>query len=233
MVAALDVSHDAWRLAIGAIGGGLTLLRRERHGRDAERVLADARRALDDARRDLGPRLRAVGVALPGTISAGRLLQASHLGWQDLDIAAALRLDAGLPVLVGNDATLGGVAEARRGGGRGAALALHLTVEVGIGGALLDHGRPIGGSTGTGGEFGHLPFGDPARPCPCGGSWLLGPGIRRPHPDRRLGTQVVPCRRPPLRHRRRAPACRRRRSDRTRVWSTRWPPASAAVPPGW
>jgi predicted NBD/HSP70 family sugar kinase len=78
-------------------------------------------------------------------------------------------------VLIGNDATLGGVAEARRGAGLGADVALHLTVEVGIGGALLDHGRPVAGSTGAGGEFGHLPFGDPARRCPCGadGCWDL------------------------------------------------------------
>ena len=122
VVAALDVSHQAWRLAIGAIGGGLTLLRRERHSRDAETgAPADARRALDDARRDLGPRLRAVGVALPGTISAGRLLQASYLGWQDLDIAAALRLDAGLPAPDGDDATLGGGASRRPGGAAGGA----------------------------------------------------------------------------------------------------------------
>ena len=175
VVAALDVSHEAWRLAIASLGGELTLLRRKRHGRDVDRVLSQARAALVAARRRLGPRLRAVGVALPGTISDGRLLQASHLGWQDVAIDAALRLGPDVPVLVGNDATLGGVAEARRGAGLTADLALHLTVEVGIGGALLDHGRPVGGSTGTGGEFGHLPFGDPASPCPCGarGCWDL------------------------------------------------------------
>jgi len=175
VVAAVDISHEAWRLAVGALGGDVTVLRHERpRERRPGPVLAAVGAALTATARDLGGRLRAVGVALPGIISGGRLLQASHLGWQDVDVAAGLPL-LGVPIVIGNDATLGGVAEARRGAGFGADVALHLTVEVGLGGALLDHGRPITGSTGAGGEFGHLPFGDPTRQCPCGanGCWDL------------------------------------------------------------
>ena len=78
-------------------------------------------------------------------------------------------------MLIGNDATLAGVAEARSGAAGGAAAALHLIVEVGVGGTLVVDGRPQAGATGAGGEFGHLPFGDPARRCPCGahGCWGL------------------------------------------------------------
>lgn len=70
-------------------------------------------------------------------------------------------------LLVGNDASLSGLAEARRGAGAGAWVVLHLTVEVGVGGVLVVDGVPVAGRTGTGGEFGHIPLGDPALRCPC------------------------------------------------------------------
>ena len=201
VVAAVDISHEAWRLAVGTLGGEVTVRRQERpRERRPEPVLAAVGAALTATARDLGGRLRAVGVALPGIISGGRLIQASHLGWHDVDVAAGLPQLA-LPVVIGNDATLGGVTEARRGAAIGADLALHLTVEVGLGGALLDHGRPVAGSTGAGGEFGHLPFGDPARHCPCGadGCWdldfdgrTLARRLRIPdHDDPRTATETV------------------------------------------
>jgi predicted NBD/HSP70 family sugar kinase len=46
-------------------------------------------------------------------------------------------------------------------------------MEAGLGGAVIDDGMLVLGATGTAGEFGHMPFGDPARPCRCGarGCW--------------------------------------------------------------
>jgi predicted NBD/HSP70 family sugar kinase len=76
-------------------------------------------------------------------------------------------------VVVGNDATFAGLAEARRGAATDASVVLHLMVEVGIGGVLIVHRQPMTGAMGAGGEIGHLPFGDPVRRCPCGaaGCW--------------------------------------------------------------
>jgi predicted NBD/HSP70 family sugar kinase len=119
-------------------------------------------------------RLRAVSVAVAGTVRDGRLTQASTLGWGPVDLTG-LTGGTGLDLLVGNDATLAGVAETRTGAAREARTALHLTVEVGIGGALVVDGRPVVGSGGAGGEYGHLPFGDRSVRCPCGarGCWDL------------------------------------------------------------
>ena len=77
--------------------------------------------------------------------------------------------------MVGNDATLAGLAEARTGAARGAATALHLIVAVGIGGTLVVNGDPVTGSQGAAGEYGHVPFADPSMVCPCGarGCWDL------------------------------------------------------------
>ena len=67
------------------------------------------------------------------------------------------------------------MAEARTGAAAGARTALHLIVEVGIGGALIVDGRAVGGAGGAAGEYGHLPFGDRALRCRCGarGCWDL------------------------------------------------------------
>src|SRR4029450_11640408 len=78
-------------------------------------------------------------------------------------------------LLLGNDATLAGLAEARTGAARSAAIALYLMVAEGIGGALVVNGEPLTGTHGAAGEYGHVPFGDPALRCPCGarGCWDL------------------------------------------------------------
>jgi len=115
-----------------------------------------------------------VSVAVPGTVQHQELMQASAMRWGRVDLRALLR-GGELPLLVGNDATLAGVAEARAAPGAGARAVLYLTVEVGIGGVLVVDGRPVTGATGAGGEFGHLPFADAALRCPCGarGCWDL------------------------------------------------------------
>jgi predicted NBD/HSP70 family sugar kinase len=101
-----------------------------------------------------------------------------------------------------NDATLAAVAEQRRGAAAGARSSLHLLVDAGLGGALVDGGRLVGGAHGTAGEFGHLPLGDPAVGCPCGahGCWgtavdggALARLLGEPHPGHPAGyaRQVV------------------------------------------
>src|SRR4029450_6881980 len=78
-------------------------------------------------------------------------------------------------LLLGNDATLAGLAEARTGAARSAATSLYLMVAEGIGGALVVNGEPLTGTHGAAGEYGHVPFGDPELRCPCGarGCWDL------------------------------------------------------------
>ncbi|GGK85425.1 xylose repressor [Sphaerisporangium melleum] len=177
VVAVAELSHESWGVAIAHLGGELCPVRRERHDRPGapEDVLARMGAALREVQAAYGTRLRAVGIALPGTVSDGRLVAAATLGWRDVDIARGLGIPFSMPVITGNDATMAGVAEARRGSAADAGVALFLTVEVGIGGVLLERGRAATGATGAGGEFGHMPFGDPALPCPCGahGCWDL------------------------------------------------------------
>jgi predicted NBD/HSP70 family sugar kinase len=173
LVAVVAIRHEDWEIAVADLAGGLVgQARGRRPGNRPAAPLAALRRALDKTMRGYGNRLRSVSVAVAGTVQDNRLVQASTLGWPEVDLGD---LGRSLPLLVGNDASLSGVAEARRGTASGARTVLHLIVEVGVGGVLVDRGTALAGATGAGGEFGHLPFGDPALACPCGayGCWDL------------------------------------------------------------
>ena len=52
-----------------------------------------------------------------------------------------------------------------------------MSIEAGLGGAVVDHGTTLTGATGAAGEFGHMPFGDPAIICPCGARGCWGTAV--------------------------------------------------------
>lgn len=173
LVLAVDLRHEDWRLALAGLDGRLEHAGAGRHRRrDPPSVLRALGSAIRAVRARQRKRVRVVSVAVAGTVQDHHLVQAATLGWGSVDLGGLLR-GAGLPLLIGNNATLAGVAEARGGAGASARVVLHLTVEVGIGGILVVGGDPVTGATGAGGEFGHVPFGGPHLECPCGarGCW--------------------------------------------------------------
>lgn len=174
LVAAVELRYEQWRCAVAGLDGRPETARARRHDGDGERIVAGIVGALRELRQRHGRRLRAVSLAVAGAVRDGQLVQAATLNWGEVDLTRVAP-DPDLPLLIGNDATLAGLAEARGGAGVGAGTVLHLTVEVGLGGVLVVGGVPVVGSRGAGGEYGHLPFGDPALRCPCGarGCWEL------------------------------------------------------------
>ena len=104
-----------------------------------------------------GSRLVAVGVAVPGLVRAadGLVRNAPHLGWTDAPVSALIAEATGLPVAVGNDASLGALAEHLFGAAQGANDVVYLNGgPSGIGGGIIVEGRPVGGVGGYAGEFG-------------------------------------------------------------------------------
>jgi predicted NBD/HSP70 family sugar kinase len=201
VVLALDLRQSSWRSAVVTLDGTLLDQQNKRHrSRRPQVVLSNLRREVERTQQRYGARLRLVSLAAPGTIRDNRLMQAPTLDWAELDLET-VTAGTGLPLLAGNDATLSGVAEARTGAAAGAGTALHLIVEVGLGGTLLIDGVPAQGASGAGGEYGHMPFGDRARSCPCGarGCWdldidgrALARHLKEPVPDDPYGyTEAV------------------------------------------
>jgi predicted NBD/HSP70 family sugar kinase len=200
VVIAVDLRHEDWRCAVAGLDGRPTVLDAAPHAsREPARAAAAIGQAIRQVHARLGDRVRAVAVAAAATVQDGRVVQASTLGWGPVDLTP-LGLP-GVPLRIDNDATLAGVAEARDGAGAGSGTALHVTVEVGVGGTLVVDGQPVRGATGAGGEFGHLPFGDRTLRCPCGalGCWDLavdGRALARhlgdpPPPDPRTYAMAV------------------------------------------
>ncbi|ANY07851.1 ROK family transcriptional regulator [Pseudonocardia sp. HH130630-07] len=176
VVVAVDVQVVDWEAALCGLDGVPVAVRSGRHARrSADAVVAELDAVVGELVAGSGGPVVAIGVAVAATVVDEHLAQAGGQGWSPLDVR---RIGSGLdlPVLVGNDANLAGVAEVRSGAAAGARTALFLTLEGGIGGALLLDGRPLAGARGAGGEFGHLPFGDPSIQCDCGawGCWHNG-----------------------------------------------------------
>jgi predicted NBD/HSP70 family sugar kinase len=57
---------------------------------------------------------------------------------------------------------------------RGVRVGLHLHVDFDLGGVLIVDGRPLGGASGIGAEFGHMPLTGGDAPCMCGASGCWG-----------------------------------------------------------
>ena len=178
---AVDLRDDSFSLASFELTGrGSMLERRERDSGSGADLLTGLAQRLGTHRRMLGARLIGIGVAVPSPVSQGRMVQPGLADWRGVDVAAALGapLTGDVPVLVGNDARLAGLAEARRGGLRDLPVALHLHLATGVGGVLLSGGLPLTGVHGAAGEFGHMPLTGGTEECRCGsvGCWELDAG---------------------------------------------------------
>ncbi|WP_246486472.1 ROK family protein [Kribbella qitaiheensis] len=171
----MNLRQGTWRSAVVSLDGALhEVVTTPHRSRQPQAVLASIQAAVENTKTQYGDRLRVVSLAVAGTVRENRLMQASTLGWDEVELSPVVG-ETGLTLLAGNDATLSGVAESRTGAAAGARTALHLIVEVGLGGTLILDGNPASGATGVAGEYGHMPFGDRSLRCPCGasGCWDL------------------------------------------------------------
>lgn len=102
---------------------------------------------------------RAIGIGAPGPTDPyeGVLLMGPNLpGWLRVNLSRALGDVFGMPVFVGNDANLAGLAEHRFGAGRGVTNMVYITVSTGIGTGVIINDRMLLGSHGLAAELGHI-----------------------------------------------------------------------------
>lgn len=98
-----------------------------------------------------------VGIGIPAPVTAeGCIPGAVNLGWGPRSIKKDLEALCGLKVAVGNDADMAALGEMWLGGGKGAKNMLMVTLGTGVGGGIIDAGRPVTGGHGGGGEIGHI-----------------------------------------------------------------------------
>lgn len=103
--------------------------------------------------------LEAVGIGFGGPVdpAAGRVVKSHHIeGWDDFALVEWCRQKFGLPVALGNDADVAGLAEARFGAGQGANPVFYITIGTGIGGGLILDRQIYRGNGAGAAELGHL-----------------------------------------------------------------------------
>ncbi|HEX2346573.1 MAG TPA: ROK family protein, partial [Gaiellaceae bacterium] len=133
-------------------------------GESEEDVLA----ALDAAvAAFLDERVAAIGFGIPSNLERGtrRVLHATNLPLENIDLVARSRQRFGLPVAVENDASVAALAEWKRGAGRGSNNLVMFTLGTGVGGGIVIDGRLFRGWA----ELGHIVVQECGPPCTCGG----------------------------------------------------------------
>lgn len=151
------------------------LLARENHGSSPGQVL-DALAGLGcvaiEACQAQGLTPVATTVGAPGLVDVdtGTLVFAPNLGWEEIPLAAELKVRLGRPTLhtmADNEANLAAQGELWLGAGRDLGDFVRISGETGVGAGVVIRGELVRGGAGFGGEFGHIPMGD-GHPCPCG-----------------------------------------------------------------
>ena len=179
-LAGIHRGHADLRVVLTSLDG--TVLMQQRHFLDVDHEPAASLDQLARSTADLlatgdvdRARVLAVGVAVSAPVVDSRMLASPPmlLDWGGVDIAGVLSERTGLPVHIGNDATLGALAEWRLGAGTAVDDLVYVMLGEGVGCGLVLGGRLHTGASGTAGELGHLPVVSDGKICRCGSRGCL------------------------------------------------------------
>ena len=111
-----------------------------------------------------------LGIAVAAFVDpTRRVVQFSpNISWSQRALADEVEQALGVGVVLENDANAACFGEYRQGAGRGAHALAMFTLGTGVGGAIMESGRTLVGSSGIAGELGHIPIVAHGRRCGCG-----------------------------------------------------------------
>ncbi|HZC79834.1 MAG TPA: ROK family protein [Ktedonobacterales bacterium] len=138
-----------------------------------ERLLTQVQDALDAAKLPANSAVTGIGIGIAGQVDRerGLLLSGPNIGaaFNNLPLATLLQDRFHLPVTVSNDVDVATIGEQHFGAARGIEDFVCVFIGTGIGGAIVQGGKPYRGATGTAGELGHTVVQFGGRLCGCGG----------------------------------------------------------------
>ncbi|WP_158883004.1 ROK family transcriptional regulator [Amycolatopsis anabasis] len=175
VVLAVDVQVEHVAIALVGLGGqilGRNSWNLRGRTREPDEVITHVIESATILAGDLGCEPVAAGVSVPGVVrrSDGHVHEAPNLRWTDVALGERLSGVLRIPVLVGNDAELGAVAEHLRGAARGSSDVVYVSADVGVGGGVIAEGSSLRGAAGYVGELGHMAIRPGGRACYCGSS---------------------------------------------------------------
>ncbi|WIX78280.1 ROK family transcriptional regulator [Amycolatopsis carbonis] len=175
VVLAVDLQVEHVAIALVGLGGqilGRNSWNLRGRMREADEVITHVIESTAVLAGDLGVTPVAVGVSVPGVVrrADGHVHEAPNLRWTDVALGERLSSVLRIPVLVGNDAELGALAEHLRGAARGSSDAVYVSADVGVGGGVISQGSSLRGGAGYVGEIGHMVVRPGGRACYCGSS---------------------------------------------------------------
>lgn len=176
-VVAIAVNPEIDAITVGIVGLDGTLHQRVRFPTDHVPGAAEAVTIVSAIIDGLRPMLESfervlgIGVAVPGLVRAsdGLVRLAPHLEWVDEPFTTMLEDATGIRVSAANDARLGANAERLFGAGRDTSNLVYVNGGAsGIGTGVIVDGRPLTGTDGYAGEFGHTLVNSNGLRCHCG-----------------------------------------------------------------
>lgn len=119
--------------------------------------------------------VKGIGIGIPGIVEpkSGIIIDSVNLKWKNVKIMDEIENEFGVPVYVGNDATVAGVAELEVGAMKGYNSGVLITLGTGVGGGIIINGNTYDGSNGIGSEIGHMIVGENYYNCNCGRNGCL------------------------------------------------------------
>ena len=109
-----------------------------------------------------------IGIATPGIVRNGVVIDAFNLGWTNEKFGEIVSRLTGRPTFVANDANAAAYAEAKWGCGVGEDSLIAVTLGTGIGGGIILDGKIWEGFNGFAAELGHMVIDVNGRQCTCG-----------------------------------------------------------------
>ena len=123
----------------------------------------------------------AIGFGVPASIDepTGVVVECVNLPFVDVPLRDRMHGRFGLPIGLDNDANAAAIGEWRAGAGRGVDDFVMLTMGTGLGGGVIQRGRPMRGARGGGMELGHVVIVHDGLPCQgaCRGRGHLEPYV--------------------------------------------------------
>lgn len=178
---AIGVDLGGTKILAGVVTRSGEILRR--HERPTpqtsqEAVLAELEAAVAEL---LDGEVAAIGFGVPSPIDqpSGVVVECVNVQLVDAPLRDHMHARFGLPVGLDNDANAAAIGEWRAGAGRGVDDLVMLTMGTGLGGGVIQRGRPMRGARGGGMELGHVVVVHDGRPCQgaCRGRGHLEPYV--------------------------------------------------------